>query len=231
MTISANATFDPQATTVIKTALQLCQVLNAGLEPDADQLAMGMTLLDLLLKALQNDGTFLRQTVRTTVQSADISTAGVITTDSDTVDVESLYYTDTVGNDVPILLIPRRMYMDLSDKATVGAPSQAYIEKTNGTVTINLHPISDSSVVSITYAKVRRIRDVDTAGVTLDMPPLWHRAIVYGLAADFALHYGRVDRADMLRGIYEAEKARALDNDTERGDSRFIVGERFSGYG
>ena len=231
MTISANSAFDPQATTVIKTALQLCQVLNAALEPDADQLAMGMTLLDLLLKALQNDGVLQRQAVRTTVQAASISAAGVITADSDTVDVESLYYTDTSGNDVPILTVPRRMYMDLSSKSIAGAPSQAFIEKANGTVSINLYPIGDASVVSVTYAKVRRVRDVDTAGVTLDIPPLWHRCVVYGLAADFALHYGRVDRADMLRGIYEAEKARALDNDTERGDSRFVVGERFTSYG
>lgn len=231
MTISANSSFDPQATVFIKTALQLCQVLNAGLEPDADQLAMGMTLLDLQLKALQNDGVFLRQTVRTTVQAADISADGVITTDTDTVDVESLYYTDTVGNDVPILTIPRRMYMDLSDKSTIGAPSQAYIEKANGTVAIYLHPVSDPSVVSVTYAKVRRIRDVDTAGVTIDMPVLWHRAIVYALAADFALHYGRVDRVQLLGAVAEAEKLRAMDNENERGDSRFVLGERYSSYG
>lgn len=231
MTISANSSFDPQATTVIKTALQLCQVLNAGLNPDADQLAMGMTLLDLGLKALHNDGVYLRQTLRETVQAAAISAAGVITTASDTVDVESLYYTDTAGNDIPVSTIPRRMYMDLASKSTAGAPSQAYIEKADGTVSIYLYPIGDSSVVSVTYAKVRRFRDVDTAGVTLDVPPHWLRPIVYMLAADFALHYGRADRSDGLRALYEAEKQRAMDNETERGDSRFVVGERYSGYG
>lgn len=231
MTTSATATFDPQATTVIKVALQLCQVLNAGLEPDADQLQMGMTLLDLLLKALQNDGVFLRTVERTTVQAASISAAGVITAAADTMDVESLYYSDTAGNDVPITLINRQKYMDLSDKLTEGAPSQAYIEKSNGVVTINLHPISDDSVESITYAKVRRFRDVDTSGVTLDIPSRWHRAIVYGLAADFALHYGRIDRIEFLRVTYEGEKARAMDDETERGESRFVLGERFSSYG
>lgn len=231
MTTSATASFDPQATLVIKTALQLCQVLNAGLDPDADQLAMGMTLLDLGLKALQNEGVFERTVERTTVQAADISTAGVITTDSDTMDVESLYYTDTGGNDVPITMIARRAYMDISDKSTVGAPSQAYIEKSNGVLTINLYPVSDTSVTSITYAKVRRFRDVDTSGVTLDIPSRWHRAIVYMLAADFALHYGRIDRVEFLRTTYEAEKLRAMDDETERGDSRFVLGERYTSYG
>jgi hypothetical protein len=231
MATSANASFDPQATVVIKTALQLCQVLNAGLEPDADQLAMGMTLLDLGLKALQNDGVFLRTVERTVVQAASISTAGVITTGTDTMDVESLYYSDTSGNDVPITLITRRQYMELSDKSTAGAPSQAYVEKADGVVAIYLHPISDSSVVSVTYAKVRRFRDVDTSAVTLDIPSRWHRAIVYMLAADFALHYGRIDRIEFLRGTYEAEKGRAMDDETERGDSRFIVSERFTSYG
>jgi hypothetical protein len=230
LTTSLNSSFDPQATTVIKTALQLCQVLNAALEPDPDQLAMGMTLLDLMLKALQNDGVLQRQTVRTTVQVSAIS-AGVITADTDTVDIEGIYYTDTAGNDVPISTMTRRAWMDMGSKTLAGAPSMAFVEKANGIVTINLFPIGDGSVVSVTYAKVRRVRDVDTAGVTLDIPPLWHRCVVYGLAADFALHYGRVDRADMLRGIYEAEKARALDNDGERGDSRFVVGERFTQYG
>ncbi len=231
MTTSANSSFDPQATTIIKTALQLCQVLNASFEPDADQLAMGMTLLDLGLKALQNDGVFLRTVERTVVPVASISSAGVITADSDTMDVESLYYTDTAGNDVPLWLINRRMYMDLSTKDTPGPPSQAYVEKANGTVAIYLYPIGDTSVTSVTYAKVRRFRDVDTAGVTLDIPSRWHRAVVYMLAADFALHYGRVDRVDFLRSTYEAEKARAMDDETERGDSRFIIGERFTSYG
>lgn len=231
MTISANATFDPQAQAVIATALRLCQVLNAGLEPDADQLAMGMTLLDLGLKALQSDGIFLRTVERITVQAADISDAGVITTDSDTMDVESLYYSDTSNNDVPILLIPRRKYMELSNKDTIGPPSQAYVEKANGTVTVLLHPISDASVVSITYAKVRRFRDVDTAAVTLDIPSRWQRAVTYMLAADFALHYGRMDRADSLRATYDMERNRAMDDETERGESRFVIGERYGGYG
>lgn len=231
MTISANSSFDLQAQQLIKTALQLCQVLNANMEPDAAQNALGMTLLDLGLKALQNDGIFLRTVERTTIQAATISAAGVITTDDDTLDVDSLYYTDTSGNDVPITFITRRMYMNLSDKSTIGPPSQAYVEKTNGAPTVTLHPVGDASVVSITYAKVRRLRDMDTAAVTLDLPSKWHRAVVYMLAADFALHYGRVDRADYLRTTYEGEKARAMDDETERGESRFVIGERYSGYG
>lgn len=230
MTISANSSFDPQAQSVIATALRLCQVLNAGLQPDADQLAMGMTLLDLGLKALQNDGVFLRTVDRVTVQASAISAAGVITTDSDTLDVENIYYTDTAGNDVPLMFIPRKRYMELSEKDTVGPPSQAYIEKSEGTVTINLHPIGDSTTVSITYAKVRRFRDVDTAGVTLDIPSKWQRAVTYMLAADFALHYGRIDRSDSLRATYEGERQRAMNDETERGDSRFVIGERYSPY-
>lgn len=231
MTTSANSSFDPQAQAVIKTALQLVQVLNAGLEPDPDQVAMGMNFLDLGLKALQSDGIFLRTVERIVVQAAAISTAGVITTDSDTMDVESLYYSDSNGNDVPILLIPRRKYMELSNKDTVGPPSQAYVEKADGTVAIYLHPISDSSVMSITYAKVRRFRDVDTAAVTLDIPSKWQRCVTYMLAADFALHYGRIDRADSLRSTYEMERQRAMNDETERGESRFVLGERYSPYG
>jgi len=231
LTISANSSFDPQAQSVIATALRLCQVLNAAIRPDADQLALGMTLLDLGLKALQNDGIFLRTVDRTTVQASAISAAGVVATDSDTLDVENLYYTDTAGNDVPISFIPRKRYMELSNKATVGPPSQAYIDKSEGAVTINLNPIGDSTVVSLTYAKVRRFRDVDTAGVTLDIPSKWQRAVTYMLAADFALHYGRIDRADSLRATYEGERMRAMNDETERGDVRFVIGERYTPYG
>jgi hypothetical protein len=231
LTTSANSSFDLQAQQVIKTALQLCQVLNAGLEPDPDQNAMGMTLLDLGLKALQNDGIFLRTVERTTVPFIAISPQGVITTEPDTLDVESLYYSDSQHNDVPILLIPRRRYMELSNKDTVGPPSQAYIEKTDGVVTINLHPVGNVAVISVTYAKVRRFRDVDTAGVTLDIPSKWLRCVTYMLAADFALHYGRIDRADSLRQTYENERDRAMNDETERGESRFVLSERYSPYG
>jgi hypothetical protein len=231
MATSLVSAYDPQAQAVIKTALQICQVLNAGLEPDADQNAMGMTFLNLGLKAMQTDGIFLRTVERITVSYTQISSAGVLITDSDTLDVDSLYYSNSAGNDVPIILIPRRMYMNLSTKDTSGPPSQAYVEKTGDTVTIYLYPIGDVSVLSLTYAKVRRFRDVDTAGVTLDIPSKWQRAVTYMLAADFALHYGRIDRADSLRAVYERERDRAMNDETERGDSRFVIGERYSPYG
>lgn len=231
MTISANSSFDPQVQAIVASALRLCQVLNAGLQPDAAQLAMGMTFLDIGMKALQSDGIFLRTAIRTTVQAASFIATGQITTPADTIEVEEVFYTDLVGNDVPISRINRRMYMELSDKETVGPPSQFYIEKAGGNVVIYLHPVGDASVVSVVYTQVCRFRDADSAGVTLDIEPKWQRTILYMLAADFALHYGRIDRADSLRATYEGERQRAMNDETERGESRFIVGESYSPYG
>ena len=227
MTTSANSVFDPQRDTIIKTALQLCQVLNAGADPDADQVALGRALLDLGLKALQSDGVVLRHVNRTTVLAAAI-VSGVITADSDTADIDSAYWTDTGGNDNPISLdLTRRMYMNLSDKATVGPPSQGYVERSGTSVTLMLYPVPDASAVSVTYAKIRRVRDMDAGDVTLDLPPKWGRCVVYMLAADFALHYGLIDRLAQLQGAYEHEKTRAMNDETERGASRFVVGEYY----
>lgn len=227
MAVSANSTFDPQRDTIIKVALQLCQVLNAGADPDADQVSLGRNLMDLGLKAMQSDGIILRHVNRTTVAIASIP-SGVLTTSSDTADVDSLYYTDTGGNDQPISLdLTRRQYMDLSDKAQTGPPSQAYVERSDASVVVYLHPVPDSSVVSVTYAKIRRIRDMDAGDVTLDLPPKWGRCVTYMLAADFALHYGLLDRQASLRLAYEHEKERAMNDETERGASRFIVGEAY----
>lgn len=225
MTVSANATYDPQRDVIIRTALRLCAVLNAATEPTAAQLALGRDFLDLGLKALQSDGIILRHVDRTTVLAGSI-VSGVITADSDTADVDSAFYTDTGGNDSPISLdLTRRMYMDLSDKTQTGPPSQAYIERSGASVTINLNPVPDSSVVSVTYAKVRKIRDMDTGSVTLDLPQKWGRCVAYMLAADFAFHYGLLDREPALRLAYEHEKERAMNDETERGASRFVIGE------
>lgn len=221
MTTSANAAFDLSRDQIIRTAFQLVGVVAAGTEPDANQVAMASDLLDLSLKALQNDGIILR----TLEQSTTTLVAGQAkyTLASDTLDVDdrSVYVTSGT-TDLRLESISRGQYMELSSKTVQGQPTQFYVEKTS-TVSVYLYPTPDSSWTSVTFPRVRLLRDMDTGGVTADLPSKYLRSVVYTLAADLALHHGLLPKYQMLLEQAGVETVRAEQDDTERGPIRFTA--------
>lgn len=223
MTTSANASFDLSRDQIIRVAYQLVGVLEAGKRPDANQLEMASDLLNMGLKALQNDGIILR----TLEQATTTLVAGTAqyTLASDTLDVDdrSFYVTSGSGvnrTDLRLSQISRGQYMELSLKAIQGQPTQFYVEKTD-TVSFYLYPTPDANWTSVTYPRVRLLRDMDTGSVTADLPSKYLNYVTYMLAASLALHHGLLPRQQLLAAQAQAEKVRALNDDTERGPVSF----------
>lgn len=219
MTTSTSASFDLTRDGIIRTSYQLVGVLEAGKQPDAGQLAMASDFLNLGLKALQNDGIILR----TLEQATTTLTAGVAkyTLAADTLDVDDRsFYATTGTTDLRLEQISRGQYMELSLKAITGQPTKFYVEKTE-TVAFYLYPTPDANWTSVTYPRVRLLKDMDTGGVTADLPSKYLKYVTYMLAADLALHHGLLPRYQLLKQTSEEEKVRAVNDDTERGPVRF----------
>lgn len=221
MTISANATFDPQADQITTTALVMAQMLHPGHEADAGLLSHGRTIQNLAAKAIQNDGVSVRvmERVNVTVTEGTFT----ITPDTDTEDVVSGYWTDTSGFDHELGKLSLLEYDNLANKTATNAPPSFFVfDKANGAARLRLWPPVDTTVASVTYVRRRRLRDMDDGSVTLDLPSSWQLAFTYKVASMLSVVPGR---AEYFEGLYEKEKARASMADTETGPVRFVPGE------
>lgn len=233
MTTSASASFDLSRDQIIRVAFQLVGVLEAGKEPDAAQLAMASDMLNMGLKALQNDGIILRALEQAT--TALVAGTAKYTLASDTLDVDdrSVYVTSATTSqqtDLRLDQISRGQYMELSLKAIQGQPTQFYVEKAIG-VAMYLYPTPDSNWTSITYPRVRLLKDMDSGSVTPDLPSKYLQYIAYMLASQIALNSGLLYRHTALIALAQSEKERAIQDDTERGPVSFrpSYGRRFRG--
>lgn len=235
MTTSANALFDLSRDQIIRSAYQLCGVVSAGQQPNANQISMASEYLNMGLKSLQNDGIILRTIDRTTTTL--VAGQAQYTCASDTLDIDdrSVYVTTgtagtTQSTDLKLLSIPRGTYMEMSLKLIQGQPTQIYVEK-GAAVSFFLYPTPSADWVSVTYPRVRLLADMDSGSVTPDLPSKYLKYVTYMLAADLALSHGLLARQQTLAGIAFDEKERAVQDDTERGPIRFMVtgGRRFPG--
>lgn len=219
MTIATTATFDPAADEVITTALQLLGVLHADQTAKPGHLALGRTMLSYIMKALANEGVSVRVIERVTV----LAPGQTITPASDTEDVTKMFWTGPDGTDHPMERRSRDDYDDLSVKTTSSPPTQFTFDQSNGSLAILLYPVPDANVVSVTYVRQRRLRDIDSGAVTFDLPQKWHLAILKKLQAELAPHFGKRGQVADLNTEYQYEKELALGADSERGPVRFIV--------
>lgn len=219
MTVSANYTFDQTRSQIITTSCRLAGVVGPGVTPSAADFASASDLLNIGLKELQSEGLLLR-TVERVTQTLTAGTASY-TAAADTIDVEPQAYVTPVGSSVntPVYLMSRENYMLVSDKTVQAQPTSLYVEKSGATLTLILYPTPDANAASLTYARVRLIRDMDSAGVTPDLVVRGLKMVNFGLAHDIALAYGMgLDRVQYLGQMFEVAKERVRGSDTERGD-------------
>lgn len=199
-------------------------VLGVEANITANQLSFGRDLLNMGIKALANEGIELRARERYT-QTLTAGTAQY-STPADTIDVLSpgAFVTSAAGVDLPLETRSMADYMALTLKTIQSQPTQLYIERgtSAGTVTLTLYPVPDSNWASMTYPRVRKLRDADTGAVTLDFPQSYLKALSYMVGADLAESSGLPDKANRLAASFELEKGRALLSDGEKGPVRFV---------
>lgn len=233
MTVSANSTLEFSVDELITLAYQSVGILEAGRQPDADDLAMGRNFLNLELQALQAEHVVLRTIERTTLTlgTPDVGTVATYTLPADTIEIrlgpndELGTIVDAAGKESLVMNMTRNEYQTISDK-TVNVTSRStrgYVEKL-ASVTVTFWPAPDSLSPTFRYSRVRLLRDADDGGVTIDLARRWMKFVVYATAAHLA-RAKSVPQEDMLelKQQAEEEKFKCMADDQQRGKSRLRV--------
>jgi hypothetical protein len=222
MTISANYTFDLDLAGLARVILRAAGVLGPYDDPSPEEISEVSDLINIELKEWQAGARLLRQVERVT-KTLTAGTA-TVTVDADTIDIEfPAYITLTTGNGNYLV---RRMtldeYMRVSDKTVQGVPSRALIERKD-TVVMTLDPIPDSTVASITYARVKLIRDIAN-GATADLQQRHLKALIATIAAQVAESRGKsADKIARLEARAANAKAVLAADSSEKGSFKFVL--------
>ena len=225
MTVSTTYDYNPRRDEIIRLALIKAGLLHGQQTPSADQLGVGAALLKLFLAKLQNEGVILNALERYVIPL----TAGtaMVTMPADTLTVEKVatvhssggadYQLDCVGN--------VETYQTIVDKGLLGRPTMYYAEKgPTSAWNVYLWPVPTAEYASATFLRTRRLRDIETGDVNLDLPVKFLPAAVGHLAAQLASHYRRGEQAVMrLTSEAESDRAVALGTETVAGNTLFIV--------
>lgn len=219
-TLASTATFDLVRDQVITASLHLCGVLHADHVPDAGQLKVGTRLLSMGLMSLQADGVILR--LLDDYEQAITAGTAEYAAASDTMNVEGSghYVTSTDGFDHPLSMMQRNQHNGISDKSLQGTPAQLYVRDSVTGPTLVLYPVPDSNWTSFTYLRTRKIRDVSSGNVHLDIPDKFIDAVTLNLAYKWALHYNKDGKAKTLYELYKLEAEKVVSDETPRGPMR-----------
>jgi hypothetical protein len=125
-------------------------------------------------------------------------------------------YNTTSQSDVALTKVDRSAYSGTANKATVGTPSQFWVQRFIDRVTLTLYPLPNAAAAAATSKLmvyyVKRIQDVGAFSNATDTPfrfvPCMVSGLTYLLSQKFA-----PERTQELKLFYEDDLARALSED------------------
>ena len=125
-------------------------------------------------------------------------------------------YNTTSQSDVALTKVNRSSYSGTANKATLGTPSQFWVQRFIDRVTLTLYPLPNSTAAAATSKLmvyyVKRIQDVGAFSNATDTPfrfiPCMVSGLTYLLSQKFA-----PERTQELKLFYEDDLARALSED------------------
>jgi hypothetical protein len=118
-------------------------------------------------------------------------------------------------------------YFNIPLKTTDGAPCSFYYDKLLGAGQLYLFPRPDDVNILIEFTYHEAIEDVDNGTDNMDFPTEWTLPLIYGLAAELMVAYGKFQELSIIQGKADQYKAIARDFDSDE-DPLFILPE---GYG
>jgi hypothetical protein len=243
MATSSSRNFNNTCDEICEAALDLVGALNQGSATLAAEKAKARDWLNRLAQSLSSRGIIQLWTVarRTDLYVSNVL-QNVVTSGLETYDlgqdvhdvVTGTVFIRTSSIDSQLLPMSYEEYALEGSKSLSGKPTRYLLEKNQsytdsgnsrvmqGRLRLVLHPTPNNSTDVIGYTAVKKLQDFDAATNDPDMPPVWMRAMVYGLAADLAFKYGLdiQERRD-IRAEFDRELDRLRSHDTQRGSMTF----------
>jgi hypothetical protein len=145
--------------------------------------------------------------------------------------------TGQAQTDININRISADTYLTIPNKNAQGRPIQVWINRQSGAQNpsgvqapnINVWPAPDqNNFYTFVYFRLRRIQDAGEGIATQDIPFRMLPAMVAGLAYHLSLKIpGALDRAVMLKGMYDEAWEQAADEDREKAPLRLAPRQMF----
>ena len=123
-------------------------------------------------------------------------------------------YNTTSQSDIGLTKVARDAYSATANKASLGTPSQFWVQRFIDKVTITLYPLPNATAASnfINVYYVRRIQDAGAYTNASDTPFRFVPCMISGLAYYLSMKFAP-QRTQEMKLLYEDELARALSED------------------
>jgi len=219
MTVSNSKDFELDVSEYIEEAFERC-----GLDARTGyDLKTAKRSMNLLFADWANRG--LNQWTITQRNFTVIQNDGEYDLNADVIDILSLVVRRD-GTDYSLERISRDAYLNIPSKTTTGRPTQFFLDR-QITPNLKLWPLPDNSTDGVYYDALTRLDDADTYINTIEIPFRFYPALAAGLAYYIAIKKAP-DRLQMLKGIYDEEMNRAMEEDRDR--ASFHVSPSLRGY-
>ena len=146
----------------------------------------------------------------------------------DVLDVVLRRTVNSVATDYQMTQVGRSEYWNIPSKSTQARPTQYFLDKQE-TPKIYVWPAPENSTDVIKMNQILRIEDADASANDVQVPFRFYPCLVAGLA--YYISQKRApDRIQILKGMYEEEFQRALEQDEDRGPLKVQPNMRSYGY-
>ena len=211
MTVSGSTDFELDVADYVEEAFERCGLeVRTGYDLKTAKRSMNLMFADWANRGL-NQWTIAEKNL--TVTQGD----GTYDLGTSTIDILSLVVRRD-GTDYALDRISRDEYLNIPTKSTTGRPTQYFVDRLINPV-LKMWPLPDNSTDVVIYNALVRMDDADNYVNTLQLPFRFYPALAAGLAYYMSIKRAP-DRLQMLKGIYEEEMNRAMDEDRDRASFR-----------
>ncbi len=192
---------------IITNAMIDLGVLSAGEVPTGEETAVGIRLLNWMLKSWQSRGVTSWRNVECFITFPPGVTTMVL--DHYCIDVMDARLQQGPNYERPLQRWQLGQYRQLPNKQSPGYPTSYTISKTSNTISMTVWPVPYIPM-TVNYSYARIIRDVVNGTDEVDIPQEWLETVTLGLAARMTSSFG-VNRIDPATAAQIAQRAAALE--------------------
>ena len=207
MAVSGSSDFELDVVEYIEEAFERCGLeVKTGYDLKTAKRSLNLMLAEWANRGL-NQWTIVQRTQALTKSDGEYSLG------ADVIDVLSV---SILRSDIYYSLerISRDTYLAIPNKATIGRPTQFFLDR-QITPNLKIWPLPENSTDVIYYDALTRIDDADDYTNTLDLPFRFYPCLAAGLAYYIAIKRAP-DRIQLLKSVYEEEFQRAIAEDRDR---------------
>ena len=188
MATSGSVNYALTSRQVVSSALELLGALQVGETASAEDAALGLKHLNLMLKTWGTDPTLFIQVEGSVTLSASTAsyTSSPVSLARRVIGVRRR----TSNIDTPLMPMSRQEYLDTPNKSGTGMPVGFYFDPQRTTRTLYVWPAPTTAIASSTTLRLdyhRVIEDSDSLDDDPDVPQEWLEAMIYGLAARLSI--------------------------------------------